>query len=237
MLLSVKDNAWKITDFGLSSEGTSRIAYTTRHSRGTPCYRAPELIRQESHSFFTKNSDIWALGCIFYELAFKEKAFPDDYHVFEFIRHKRKPQIHSLPVDTQSSCYIGEFIYRMLEIDWWRRPSARDVRQAIDTFFDGTTRVWVLNTGTKISVPEDTFTLMSLPGYLQPEPRETSLETTVQSSLTDLVEHEEERVPAHTIGNPDSFDGPIFINPESDSKLWTDSSWRQCWFTLRYSFS
>jgi eukaryotic-like serine/threonine-protein kinase len=96
VLLSVTDNAWKITNFGLTFEGNSRHAYTTRHARGTESYRAPELVRERS--IVTKNSDIWALGCILYELAFSKKAFPTDYRVFEYIHSRGKLELDDLPV-------------------------------------------------------------------------------------------------------------------------------------------
>jgi len=62
VLLCVKEGAWKIADFGLASDGTSKKLHTTRDGRGTPCYRAPEFI-QESACYNNK-VDIWSLGCI-----------------------------------------------------------------------------------------------------------------------------------------------------------------------------
>jgi serine/threonine protein kinase len=119
VLLSVKDKAWKITDFGLTTEGTSRMAYTTTNASGTPCYRAFELVKHPQRAF-TRNSDIWALGCILYELVFKNKAFPGDMQVWVYGEYKTKPAIIRLPVEERFNCVIKQFIYRMLELDWWR---------------------------------------------------------------------------------------------------------------------
>jgi tetratricopeptide (TPR) repeat protein len=69
---------WKIADFGLTAKATSRLAITTLLSRGTAGYRAPELLK---HSKFTNKVDIWALGCIIYELAMGRRAFSDDFAV------------------------------------------------------------------------------------------------------------------------------------------------------------
>jgi serine/threonine protein kinase len=72
---------WKIADFGLTSEGTDTDPCTTQDCRGTSSYRAPELI-QEIKRTYTQKVDIWALGCIFYKLAYLQKAFPTDFTLF-----------------------------------------------------------------------------------------------------------------------------------------------------------
>lgn len=77
VLFSKKRQMWKITDFGLSTYATSKKAVTTRYSRGTTGYRAPELL--EEKPTFNNKVDIWALGCIFYELITGSKAFHDDW--------------------------------------------------------------------------------------------------------------------------------------------------------------
>lgn len=128
------DNTWKISDFGLTKEGTSRYAYTTKGAHGTESYRAPELVREQS--VVTQASDIWALGCILYELAYKNKAFPRDFHVFEYIHGERILEIHSLPGSARVQSYLGELIRRMLELNWWERPSARDVRVALESILE-----------------------------------------------------------------------------------------------------
>jgi serine/threonine protein kinase len=62
MLLSVDNGSQKMTSFGLTFEGTSRIKYTTRNSRSTQGYRAIELLRFGESGYVTKASDVWALG-------------------------------------------------------------------------------------------------------------------------------------------------------------------------------
>lgn len=42
----------------------------------TPCYTAPELFQEEGKYSF--KSDLWALGCIMYELAVGQVPFFDD---------------------------------------------------------------------------------------------------------------------------------------------------------------
>jgi NIMA (never in mitosis gene a)-related kinase len=39
---------------------------------GTPYYVSPELLLENGYSY---KSDVWAIGCILYELCFLKKAF------------------------------------------------------------------------------------------------------------------------------------------------------------------
>jgi len=70
--------------------------------RGTPGFRAPELLRTsyekgiEKPGEFSVKSDIWAIGCILYQIATTgtARAFPDDYEVVKFYESQaQSPQI------------------------------------------------------------------------------------------------------------------------------------------------
>lgn len=56
VLYHYQNNLWKITDFGLCSDAMSKNAKPTIFARGTPSYRAPELLREEPA--FTNKVDI-----------------------------------------------------------------------------------------------------------------------------------------------------------------------------------
>lgn len=75
VLFSYLDLRWKITDFGATSEGTSKRLSTTSSRRGTVVYSAPEVLGEDGYN---SKSDIWAFGCIVYKLFTKEKAFRSD---------------------------------------------------------------------------------------------------------------------------------------------------------------
>src|SRR5579859_3026835 len=93
VLYSATDDKWKIADFGISAEGTSDAAHTTQYSRGTPSYRAPELL-MDAKKTYTNKVDIWALGCILYEIAFNQKAFGGDIGVYQYASGSgRAPEI------------------------------------------------------------------------------------------------------------------------------------------------
>jgi serine/threonine protein kinase len=79
VLYFAKEDAWKLTDFGISAEATSNMISTSL-SRGTGGYRAPELLKEDPK--FGRSVDIWALGCVLYEVAMGKKPFADDWAVF-----------------------------------------------------------------------------------------------------------------------------------------------------------
>ena len=72
---------WKLADFGFSSDAHSKTFVASSSSKGTSGYRAPELLEDTGH--YNAKVDIWALGCILYELATNKKAFPNDWAVFQ----------------------------------------------------------------------------------------------------------------------------------------------------------
>ncbi|XP_014773599.1 serine/threonine-protein kinase Nek8 isoform X1 [Octopus bimaculoides] len=70
ILLDKKKQIVKIGDFGISKVLSSKSkAYTVV---GTPCYLSPELC---SGMPYNQKSDIWALGCVLYEMVTLKRAF------------------------------------------------------------------------------------------------------------------------------------------------------------------
>ncbi|KAK6178679.1 hypothetical protein SNE40_011206 [Patella caerulea] len=70
ILLDKKQEIVKIGDFGISKVLSSKSkAFTVV---GTPCYISPELCEGKPYN---QKSDIWALGCVLYELASLKRAF------------------------------------------------------------------------------------------------------------------------------------------------------------------
>lgn len=60
-------------DFGLATyRGTGDSEREDTNLVGTPQYLSPELLSQRGYCF---QSDLWSLGCVFYELTARRPAF------------------------------------------------------------------------------------------------------------------------------------------------------------------
>jgi serine/threonine-protein kinase len=125
------DGAWKIADFGL---GRFTGLITTSHTmRGamTYAYAAPELWLMKRP---TKATDIYALGCIAYEMLSGRHPFPGpdegDY---------RDQHLNQAPPDLRADPRIQQVVRMCLSKSADARPSAERFRKAIRRVADGGT--------------------------------------------------------------------------------------------------
>jgi serine/threonine protein kinase len=105
----------------------------TTSVRGTRGYYAPEFLFEDRPSY-TNKADIWALGCILYELAAGKRAFEAEWVTIEC---KLKGVLPDIPLDEYLSNEDGEFIKsavtRMLNFDASLRPSATNLVEEFST--------------------------------------------------------------------------------------------------------
>ena len=134
VLFSLRDGLWKVADFGLTMQGTSRNAHITHTGRGTACYRAPELLREGRQSTFNNKVDIWSLGCILYELITNQLAFSNDYAVqcYANDHNQRRGPLPLMPVDNRSYHILLRLIECLLLRDYWCRPRTDDILALLD---------------------------------------------------------------------------------------------------------
>lgn len=88
---------------------------------GTPYYMSPEICAAER---YTHHSDIWALGCIMYELCSRKVPFNGHSHI-ELIR-----KINVGATDPLPSCYspeLKETIKSCLKVNPLQRPDAKQL--------------------------------------------------------------------------------------------------------------
>jgi serine/threonine protein kinase len=146
VLYSCQNRAWKLADFGLTMEVSSK-GITTQHSRGTPCYRAPELLLVNDIGTIKINNkvDIWAIGCIQYELVFHKKAFVDDYAVLDyrqkheiFKKRFKVPKTSAMMDDWNNTSFLSDAIPQMLEVDEALRPTAKELSETFSNLLDST---------------------------------------------------------------------------------------------------
>jgi hypothetical protein len=107
----------------MTSNGSSRREVTTSGGRGTTGYRAPELVKT---SHYTNKVDIFAIGCIFFELFTNgEKAFRDDYEAAQNeieSRFEADPQLQ-----TMFTTVGRTLLDRTLNGDPSERPTAKQL--------------------------------------------------------------------------------------------------------------
>jgi serine/threonine protein kinase len=137
------DDRVKVLDFGLAKifaetkteagvlpDPAANLSESDRSLlRGTPSYMSPEQVQGKS---IDKRSDIWALGCILYELLTGMRAFgrEDTPDKVDSIL-KREPDWSLLPRQTPAA--LARLLRRCLEKNPARRlQSAGDLRQIIE---------------------------------------------------------------------------------------------------------
>ena len=118
-----------------TSEGTSKKVHSTIYARGSAGYRAPELVREsvEETIKYTNKVDMWALGCIFYEVIVLKKLFVNDLAIHLYSRQADiQHPIAQKVIDTHHSLYIiFDIIYDLLNEDPSRRPRATVVQDRL----------------------------------------------------------------------------------------------------------
>ena len=72
-------------DFGFASAAASSQILSSSSARGKPSNRAHELL-QLGTGKYSQKPDIWALGCIVFEMVTGRKRFDGDWEVHEFAR-------------------------------------------------------------------------------------------------------------------------------------------------------
>lgn len=113
------DQNIKLGDFGLSKQIASQAFASTYV--GTPYYMSPELATGQPYDI---KSDVWALGCIVYELCALSPPF-DAANQAELTRKIKQGLIPALP--RMYSREMQEAVHAMLQLDHRRRPTARQL--------------------------------------------------------------------------------------------------------------
>ena len=125
-----KGSLWKLTDFGISGQAKTSGA-TTALSRGTPCYRPPELYFDPAR--FTETADIWGLGCILYECLTGSKAFLGDYAVMQYSENERPNISVPWPSKLWPNLVIST-VYHLLRKDPSQRPTVTSVLDILKSY-------------------------------------------------------------------------------------------------------
>jgi serine/threonine protein kinase len=84
---------WKIGDYScdLTPDGTLQGDHSTQatlENFEVKCYWAPEMVESDCPKPFSASVDIWALGCILYQLASGKNVLPDTAKILTYVGNK-----------------------------------------------------------------------------------------------------------------------------------------------------
>ena len=114
------------------SHGTSDHAIPTHASRGTGGYRAPELVADIGH--FTNKVDIWAFGCILFELITGTKAFLNDWAVREYYQTNSSKDVVVPEYPPLLQCQISQILIDLFQRDPETRPRSEQLFFIFDAY-------------------------------------------------------------------------------------------------------
>lgn len=131
LLLTISDEnkrTLKIADFGISMLDTKLHQLGTDICQGTPMYMAPET--HDNGRKYSNASDLYAIGCVLYELCTLEHPF----HIAQNMDELKMRQYNSIyvPVDGYGGGYakcMGWLVDRLLEPNMKRRAKMAEVLQ------------------------------------------------------------------------------------------------------------
>ena len=130
MIYFCQGNTWKLSDFGISGRALTH-GVTTEQSRGSPSYRAPELLNDTPK--FTTKVDLWALGCILHECMTGKKTFAGDFAV-PLRRDADPPQVHLGWSSQIWHDLVKNTVKHLLRCDPAHRPTAPDMVDLFDYY-------------------------------------------------------------------------------------------------------
>jgi len=112
-ILVSNDGVIKLADFGASKKLEDVVDPKKSSLKGTVCWMAPEVARQESGC--GKEVDVWSLGCTVFEMATGQPPwndFPDQVSVLYHLATLRSPpsfksvKLSSIGIDFLKQCFV-----------------------------------------------------------------------------------------------------------------------------------
>jgi serine/threonine-protein kinase len=119
-LLLTQNRQLKLTDFGIARDTTATALTAAGRTVGTYAYMAPEQIRGKPP--VDKKTDLYALGCVLFEMLTGETPFSSDNQGEMLMMHLKDdpPRVTSLAPNVP--IWLEELIFDLLEKDPDKRP-------------------------------------------------------------------------------------------------------------------
>lgn len=119
-LLLTNEHQIKLTDFGIARDTTATALTAAGKTVGTYAYMAPEQIRGKPP--VDKKTDLYALGCVLFEMIAGETPFRSDNQGEMLMMHLQEepPRITSLVPNCP--IFVEDLIFHLLEKDPAERP-------------------------------------------------------------------------------------------------------------------
>jgi serine/threonine protein kinase len=135
----VKNGAYKLCDFGsavfghvdLKTQSDRAEAEEVIQKTTTQMFRAPEMVDLYMAKRLTQATDVWALGCCLYSLAFLQNCFEEGSNLAILSRK------YKIPDDNPYGEGLVELIDRMLTIDSKERADMTEVILCLSAVYSG----------------------------------------------------------------------------------------------------
>ncbi|CAI5439455.1 unnamed protein product [Caenorhabditis angaria] len=119
ILMNRRKTIVKLSDFGISKELSTKSAAST--VIGTPNYLSPEICEGRSYN---QKTDMWSLGCVFYELLELKRAF-DGENLPSIVMKITKGTMNTM--GEHVSPEVQELVHRLLQMNEKARPDVTDL--------------------------------------------------------------------------------------------------------------
>ena len=119
-LLVAKDGQIKLTDFGIARDTTATALTAAGKTVGTYAYMAPEQIRGKPP--VDKKTDLYALGCVLFEMIAGETPFRSDNQGEMLMMHLQEEPVRITSLVPSCPVFVEDLIFHLLEKDPQERP-------------------------------------------------------------------------------------------------------------------
>lgn len=136
LVLFSADSKWKIADCGFSLDDSKKHSVTSKAALQAHVeYRAPEMLNNQKD--VGTATDIWALGCIVYEMVTQRKAFTRVEDVRDYSVATKPLSVwpygnHVSKAITLHTRSIELLVCQTLDVSSHKRPSAKQFMGTLD---------------------------------------------------------------------------------------------------------